>query len=154
MAMDEQGQNGVSRWNQGQAGNGVATVGVGPCPPLPDPEVPAKATRRRFTAAYKLRILEQAEQCAPGELGALLRREGLYSSHLTKWRAQRAAGRLQGRKQTAGKVELDAALKRVAAVERENRRLRQRLERAETVISVQKKLSSLLGLDPQEPGRN
>jgi len=153
MALDEQGHR-VSMWSDGQAANGVATAGAGSCLPLPDPEVPAKATRRRFTAAYKSRILEQAERCAPGELGALLRREGLYSSHLTKWRTQRAAGRLQGRRKTAGKAELDAALKRVAAVERENRRLRQRLERAETIISVQKKLSSLLGLGPQDEGRN
>jgi transposase len=154
MALEDQGHNGVSRWSDGQVSNGAAIMEAGRRPPLPDPEVPAKASRRRFTAAYKRRILEQAEQCAPGELGALLRREGLYSSHLTKWRAQRAAGRLQGRKKTAGKAELDAALKRVAAVERENRRLRQRLERAETIISVQKKLSSLLGLGPQDEGRN
>ena len=63
----------------------------------PDPEVPSKARRRRFTAKYKLEILEEAEQCSePGEIGALLRREGLYSSHLSKWRDQREAGALAG----------------------------------------------------------
>jgi hypothetical protein len=64
---------------------------------LPDPEVPSQPVRRRFTAAYKLSILEQADQCSqPGQIGALLRREGLYSSHLTAWRKQRRAGTLAG----------------------------------------------------------
>lgn len=115
----------------------------------PDPEVAEKASRRRFTTEYKLRILDQAERCAPGEQGALLRREGLYSSHLTAWRQQRAAGKLQATRKGFAKAELDAALRRVSSVERENRRLRQRLQRAETIIAVQKKLSGLLGLGPQ-----
>lgn len=114
----------------------------------PDPEVTEKASRRRFTTEYKLRILDQAEHCAPGEQGALLRREGLYSSHLTAWRQQRAAGKLQVARKGSTKAELDAALRRAASVERENRRLRQRLQRAETIITVQKKLSGLLGLGP------
>ena len=108
-------------------------------------EVPAKAVRRRFTSAYKASILEQADKCAAGELGALLRREGLYSSHLTKWRRQRAAGRLEPARPSA-KAEREAALRRVADLERENRRLRQGLQRAETIITVQKKLCALFNL--------
>ena len=123
-------------------------------PVPPDPEVTEKARRRRFTAEYKLRILEQVERCAPGEQGALLRREGLYSSHLTAWRRQRAAGQLRAASKTATKANLDEALRRAASVERENRRLRQRLQRAETIITVQKKLAGLLGLGPQGDGSN
>jgi transposase-like protein len=120
-------------------------------PVAPDPEVRPQRSRRRFTAAYKQRIVAEAERCAPGELGALLRREGLYSSHLTKWRRQLAAGTLGTPGKRAGTPdELRAALQRVAKAERENRRLRQRLERAETIIDVQKKLSSLLQTPPPE----
>ena len=97
---------------------------------------PALRGRRRFTTGYKLRILEQAEACAAGELGALLRKEGLYSSHLAKWRQQRATGALTNSGARAkGSAE---AARHTTAVERENRRLRQRLERAETIIAVQK----------------
>lgn len=108
-------------------------------------EIPPKATRRRFTAAYKLQILEEADRCGPGELGALLRREGLYASNLAKWRAQRASGRLEAKMHTP-KAERDAALDRVAQLERENRRLHHRLQRAETVIEAQKKLCALWDL--------
>ena len=74
-------------------GESAGDVEPGPRPVEPDPEVPEKARRRRFSAAYKLRILQAAEACTePGEIGALLRREGLYSSHLSKWRRQREAG--------------------------------------------------------------
>src|SRR5579875_2760678 len=116
-----------------------------PQQPRPAVEVPAKAVRRRFTAAYKTSVLEQADKCPPGELGALLRREGLYSSHLSKWRQQRAAGRLAPSRPST-KAERDAALRRVAQLERENRHLRQGLQRAETIIGVQKKLCALFNL--------
>lgn len=120
-------------------------------PVAPDPEVRPQAARRRFTAAYKQRILAEAGRCAPGELGALLRREGLYSSHLTKWRRQLATGALgSGGKRPGRPDELRDALQHLAKAERENRRLRQRLERAEIVIEVQKKLSSLLQTPPPE----
>lgn len=112
-------------------------------------EIPPKATRRRFSAAYKLRILEEADHCDPGDLGALLRREGLYASHLTKWRAQRASGRLEAKMRTP-KAQRDAALDRVAQLERENRRLRHGLKRAETVIEAQKKLCALWDLPSAE----
>ena len=114
----------------------------------PDPEVPAKARRRKFTAAYKLDILAQADACSkPGEVGALLRREGLYSSLLSKWREQRAAGALAAlspKKRGRKPRRVDPQAKRVAQLERENARLREKLEKAETIIAVQKKLSQLL----------
>ncbi len=78
-------------------GVSTAGAGTGPRPVVPDPEVPERAKRRRFKAAYKLEILEAADACSQlGEIGALLRREGLYSSHLSKWRQQRDAGALDG----------------------------------------------------------
>mgnify|MGYP001611647589 FL=1 len=111
-------------------------------------EVVAKAQRRRFTAAYKRRILQEAERCTkPGEVGALLRREGLYSSNLTAWRAARARGELAGdevkRRGPKPKPPHPEA-KRILQLERENRRLRARAERAEVLVEVQKKLSALL----------
>jgi len=124
--------------------NGQVVGGVA-LPAQRDPEVQPKA-RRRFTVAYKLGILSQADRCGPGEVGILLRREGLYSSHLTKWRRQQATGALRtaGHKRAGAAEELRTALQQLAKAERENRQLRGRLERAETIISVQKKLSSLL----------
>ena len=120
----------------------------------PDPEVPAKARRRRFTAQYKLRILEEVERCSQlGDVGALLRREGLYSSHLSKWRQQRDAGALAGltpKKRGRKPRPVDPQARRVAELERENARLRDKLEKAETIIDVQKKLSQLLGSLPEE----
>lgn len=120
----------------------------------PDPEVPAKARRRRYTAKYKLAILAQADACSkPGEIGALLRREGLYSSILSRWRQQRKAGTLAAltpKKRGRKPRRVDPQAKRVAELERENARLREKLEKAETIIEVQKKLSQLLGTEPEE----
>jgi len=119
---------------------------------VPDPEVPAKAQRRKFTAEYKLRIVREAERCKePGEIGALLRREGLYSSLLTAWRREveqgtRAALRSKKRGPKARVVD-----PRVKEVERENARLRKRLEHAELIIAVQKKVSALLGIPLESP---
>ncbi len=110
----------------------------------PDPEVPEKAQRRQFSAAYKQRILEEADRCTElGQIGALLRREGLYSSHLSTWRGQREhalAAQRRGRKPSApfGPAE------RIAELERDNERLYQQLEQAQAIIEVQKKLSKLL----------
>jgi transposase len=110
----------------------------------PDPEVPEKAQHRQFSAAYKQRILEEADRCTElGQIGALLRREGLYSSHLSTWRSQREhalAAQRRGRKPSARFVPAE----RVAELERDNERLRQQLERAQGIIEVQKKLSELL----------
>jgi transposase len=113
-----------------------------------DPEVVAVAKRRRLTAGYKLRILEEADECrGAGEIGALLRREGLYSSHLSRWRKEREEGQLEGlagRKQ--GRKSKSDLEKETARLRQENERLKARLEQAETIIEVQKKLSGLLGL--------
>jgi len=119
-----------------------------------DPEVLEKAKRRRFTAKYRLSILKEAEHCGPGQIAALLRREGLYSSHLTTWRRQRESGSLealQPRKRGRKAKVLDTQAQRVGELERENERLRQRLAQAETIIDVQKKVSSLLGITLNPP---
>lgn len=113
-----------------------------------DPEVVAVAKRRRLTAGYKLRILEEADECSgSGEIGALLRREGLYSSHLSRWRKEREQGQLEGlagRKQ--GRKSKSDLEKEMTGMRQENERLKARLEQAETIIEIQKKLSGLLGL--------
>jgi len=113
-------------------------------------EVVAKAQRRRFTAAEKLRVLREADRCTkPGELGALLRREGLYTSHLSAWRAARQRGELAGLTPRARgpKAKLvDPRDRRIAELERDKQRLQARLERAEGLIEVQKKVSQLLGI--------
>lgn len=113
----------------------------------PDPETPAVAKRRRFSASYKLRILDEAGRAAPGEIGALLRREGLYSSHLSKWRKQRDDGALAGltpKKRGRKPRPVDPQARRIAELEKEAARLRHKLEQAETIIEVQKRLSLLL----------
>lgn len=126
---------------------------------IADPEVPAKAARRRFSAQYKLKILEQLDRCRnSNEVGALLRREGLYSSHLTKWRRLREQGALQGlepQKRGRKEKEVNPLSREVARLQRENERLQVRLKQAETIIEVQKKVSELLGISlPQTGGSN
>ena len=119
--------------------------------PRQEVEVLAKAERRRFTVEYKRRILQEADACTkPGELGALLRREGLYSSHLASWRAARGRGELKGlsaKKRGPKARPVPAEAKRILALERENRRLRARAERAEALVELQKKVALLLGND-------
>ena len=119
---------------------------------VPEPEVLPRAKRRRFSAEYKLRILEEADKCTQrGEIGALLRREGLYSSHLSTWRRQRMLGQLAGLSpKKRGRKPQDPVDEEVTRLRRENERLRTRLEEAEMIIDVQKKLSLLLGLTPDE----
>jgi transposase len=115
---------------------------------LPNPQVTPKAERRRFSAEYKLRILAEADRCTErGEVGALLRREGLYSSHLEKWRRQRERGALQGLTAQKRGRKVDAPTAEIARLRRENEVLQARLQQAETIIDVQKKLSMLLGLN-------
>ena len=122
-----------------------------------DPEVSTKARRRTFTAAYKRRILEEADGCTgprglPGEMGALLRREGLYSSHLTTWRRQREAGELAGLKPKKRGRKKDEDAAELARLRRENERLRKQLEQAELIIAAQKKLAQVLeALTEAEP---
>jgi transposase len=121
---------------------------------IPDPEVVPKAKRRKFTAEYKRRILEEADNCTEaGQIGALLRREGLYSSHLTTWRRQRDRGVAKGLSpKKRGRKRKDELEREVARLQRENERLQASLEEAEMIIDVQKKLSRLLGLATEENG--
>ena len=117
----------------------------------PQTEVTPKAKRRQFSAQYKLRILEEADRCTkPGEIGALLRREGLYSSNLTTWRRQRAEGQIGAlsAKKRGPKPATDAAMAReLAQLRKEKQHLEQQLKKAELIIEVQKKVSLLLGVD-------
>ena len=114
-------------------------------------EVLAKAKRRRFTLEYKRRVLREADRCRkPGELGALLRREGLYSSHLSVWRAAREQGKLGGqgtRKRGPEAKPADPREQKIAEQAREIARWQKRAERAEALVEVQKKLSALLGIE-------
>jgi transposase len=114
-----------------------------------DPEVESKAKRRQFSAAYKRRILDEADKGAPGAIAGLLRREGLYSSHLTTWRKLRAKGELAGlepRKRGKKPVPRNPLVGEVNRLTRDNHRLQKRLKQAEIIIDVQKKLCDLLGL--------
>ncbi len=129
-------------------GNGEARV--------PGSEVLSKARRRRFTGEYKVRILAAVEKTrGSGEIGALLRREGLFSSHLTKWKAQRDAGALAGlapRRRGRAARPKNPLCRRLAEVERENRRLQRRLAQAESTMEIQEIVSELLGIPLDRPG--
>ena len=110
----------------------------------PNPEVVPQAKRRTFSTAYKLRILGEAERCDQrGEIGALLRREGLYSSHLTTWRRQRAGGQLSGLGSKRGRKQDEQAAE-IGILRRENERLQAQLKQAELIIVAQKKLAQAL----------
>lgn len=142
--------------------SGEAGKTVAPEPPAqarPDPEVVADAKRRTFTAEYKQRILEDADAAAaqPGGIGALLRREGLYSSHLVTWRRERQAGVLKGLTphKRGPRSRRNAQEDELQKLRRENQRLTEQLRKAEIVIDVQKKVGALLGwplpkADPEE----
>lgn len=125
----------------------------------PDPEVVPNAKRRTFSKAEKLRILAAADACvAPGDIGALLRREGIYSSHLATWRKQRQLAEETGALERKRGPKVDPAAteaRRVRELEKEVERLRAKLAKADLIIDVQKKLSTLLGLStgdtPNEP---
>jgi transposase-like protein len=123
-----------------------------------DPEVKPATPRRRFSAKEKLRILEEADACTePGEIGALVRREGIYASYLSRWRKAREQGQLDGlsAKKRGPKRTADRELtEENAALRREIERLQTRLEQAETIIEVQKKLSQLLGLETPGQGNS
>ena len=111
-------------------------------------EVVAKATRRRFTVEYKRKIVREADACqTPGAVGALLRREGLYSSHLTTWRGARERGELAGAPKKRGPVRrvADPRDKRITELGRENTHWRKRAERAEALVELQKQIAALLG---------
>ena len=142
-------RGGERRETPRSGGSPTAEREVAPAPP--DPEVPAKPTRRRFSADYRIRILKEAAACKKaGELGALLRREGLYSSHLITWRQQRDRGALVGMRATKRGPKPRPVDPRVKQLEVENRRLQRKLQRAETIITLQKKVAEILGI-PLKP---
>jgi transposase len=118
---------------------------------MPDTEVVEKAKRRQYTAEYKLRILREVDACKEkGEIGALLRREGLYSSLISKWREQCDRGSLEGLAGHKRGPKADPQAVEFARLQRENERLRKRLERAELIIDVQKKVAQMLGVAVEE----
>lgn len=123
----------------------------------PDPEVVPRAKRRSFTAAYKLWVLEEVDKCyKPGQIGALLRREGLYSSHLTSWRRQRKAGELAGLTSKKRGRKRDEQAAEMTKLRKENEGLRRQLQQAELIIDAQKKLSQALSMamEGEESGEN
>ena len=126
--------------------------------PAPDPEVVAKPKRRQFTAEYRLRILEEADRCTqPGEVGRLLRREGLYSSHLTAWRKARRKGSLRelaAKKRGAKPAERNPLDAKVRALEAQVARLEHELHTAHTILDVQGKVAGLLGLNLERRERD
>ena len=151
--MLESKQNGAaSRFAEGAVGERSEPAGASAVPSVPDPELVERPRRRRFSAEYKLRVLREADVCSrPGEVGALLRREGLYSSLLTEWRRQRQRGALEALERPRGRPKTDRR-------DAENAELRRRLERSEAelvkarkVIEVQGNVSALLGelLEPR-----
>ena len=124
-------------------------------PNPPDPEVTEKTQHRRFTAEYKRRILTEADRCKkPGEIGALLRREGLYSSHLAKWRAARdrdgKAGLEPKKRGPKAKPKSDDKDRKILELERELAKAQARAERAEFLVDMQKKMAQLLGREISE----
>jgi transposase len=142
---------GIPCMGRAQGGRSMESLPIHP----PDPEVPEKAVRRHFTAEYKLNILRQSEDCREkGEIGALLRREGLYSSHLTTWRRQKDAGILSGLKPKprGRKASPSHPLQaEVQQLRKENHRLQRRLKKAELIIDIQKKISQMLGIPMENP---
>ncbi len=139
---------------EGTLENTRRAAGNAPSAARPDPEVIATAKRRQFSGSDKRRILEAADRCTqPGEIGALLRKEGVYSSHLNTWRRQRTAAEQaalepQQRGRKADTAQADA--RRVLLLTQENDRLRRKLAQANAIIDVQKKLCALLGLPADE----
>ena len=121
------------------AGGRAAPEGV------PDPELVEQAKRRKFTAKYKLEILEQADACTePGQIGELLRRGGLYTSHLTYWRKQRREGALAELGRPRGRKPTDMRDQEIAGLKRRNERLEAELAKARKVITIQGNVSALL----------
>ena len=136
--------------------NGIAPLtweGKRSAAAAPDAEVVDKPTRRRFSPSYKLRIVEEADRCTePGEVGQVLRREGLYSSHLTTWRKAAHSGSLKALSKKRGRKprERNPLEGKVRKLERENTRLEKELEKARLIIDVQGKVAGLLGLSLED----
>jgi len=135
---------------EGERGSEIPARAVAPGPP--DPELVERAKRRKFTAEYKLEILAKADACTePGEIGALLRREGLYSSLLTEWRRARKDGALEALQRPRGRPKADPRDRLIAELERRAERAEAELFKARKVIEVQGNVSALLGelLEPR-----
>jgi len=136
----------------------VTAVGVdGESPALADSEVVVRATRRRFTAKFKARVLEEVDRCTrSGEIGAVLRREGLYASHLITWRRQREANGVAGLSRKRGpRANPDSgAARKIAELERSNRRLTEKLRKAGIVMEFQKKMAELWAPSPGDNEEN
>ena len=116
--------------------------------PMPDPEVPERPVRRRFSAEYKLAVLAEIDAAEPGSIGAILRREGLYSSHLVDWRRARDRGALEALARPQGRPRPNPLAREVERLTRQNSRLEGRLATAERIIEIQSKVSALLGIPP------
>jgi transposase len=138
---------------EGERNGGGDNLAARPAP-VPDPEVSARPTRRKFTAPYKARIVQEANRCTqPGQIGALLRREGLVSSQLTCWRRQYRHGALQALRddQRGRKRSHDPKDQELDRLRRENARLTAKLTQTETIMEIQKKVAALLGNPIQTP---
>ena len=152
-SMPEMGLAGEAEGARRATGDSPAVAAAG----VPDPAVEAKPKRRRFTAEYKLRLLREVERAkGPGEVGAILRREGLYSSHLATWRRERDRVAKAGLAARQRGPQARVKDPRVQQLERENAKLRRRLQRVETMLDIQKKASELLGipLSPHDSDEN
>jgi len=132
------------------SGNGQVHAG-----PMPDPEVPERPRRRRFAAAYKLEILREIDAATePGAIGAILRRERLYSSHLVDWRRARDRGALEALARPQGRPKPNPLAKENERLRRQNARLTGRLATAERIIEIQGKVSELLGIPLAQPSED
>ncbi len=118
-----------------------------------DPEILERPKRRKFTREYKLRVLKEVDSLPPGEVSAFLRAEGLYSSHVSKWRADRLAGKLEGPESQRGPKpkRVNRSEQEVERLRKENLRLKKQLEEAQIIIEFQKKLSDILGIKLEDP---
>ena len=145
-----EGMRGAAETEGARRATGVSATDPLAAGTAPDPEVPDRPKRRRFTAEYKRKILKQADACTgPGELGALLRREGVYSSSLAVWRTARRRGEIDGltpKKRGPKASAPDPRDRELAAKDREIARLSARAERAEAIVELQKKVSEILGI--------
>ena len=145
----------ISKASDGPLPAGKKTSPGVPAVELPDREVLERPVRRRFSAEYKLQILRQADACQEsGQLGELLRREGLYSSHLSTWRQQREQGTLDAltpKKRGRKPRDNDPLIEENRRLLRVNKRLVERLRQAEVIIDVQKKVAEILGIPLQSP---
>jgi transposase-like protein len=148
---DEQSTGGEKALHYMQSSNGTISTEVKATTSTQKPQ------RRRFSATDKLRIVREADALAVGTMGAFLRREGIYSSQLYAWRRQRDQGELDpgaARQRAKTKMQVDEAARRLKELERENRKLRRRLDRAELINEIQKKFAGLLGIDLESPETN